>query len=76
VTIEPVRGQMVCIQTDLAWRHLLYSPRGYLVPDLMVVSWPALPPSMQALKKQVTARGIQEILSHALELAPALDCCP
>ena len=77
VPIEPVRGQMVCIQTKprLA-RHILYSPRGYLVPRLDGRVLAGSTTEHAGFEKQVTAGGLQEILSCALELAPALALLP
>jgi glycine oxidase len=32
-SIEPVRGQMVCLEAKpQLTRHVIYSPRGYIVP--------------------------------------------
>ena len=77
VRIEPVRGQMVCFQTNprLA-RHILYSPRGYLVPRLDGRVLAGSTTEHAGFAKQVTAGGLHEILSHALELAPAIASLP
>jgi glycine oxidase len=77
VQIEPVRGQMICFQTSprLA-RHVLYSPRGYLVPrhDGRVLAGSTS--ERAGFTKEVTASGIHMILSQALEIAPALGSLP
>ena len=77
VQIEPVRGQMVCFQTSprLA-RHVLYSPRGYLVPRLDGRVLAGSTSEHVGFAKAVTAGGLQTILSHALEIAPVLDSLP
>lgn len=77
VRVEPVRGQMVCLQTNPgATRHILYSPRGYLVPrsDGRLIAGSTT--EHCGYDKQVTAGGVAEILSHALEIAPALSSAP
>ncbi|MCU1265977.1 MAG: hypothetical protein JWM21_2295 [Acidobacteria bacterium] len=73
VQVEPVRGQMLCFQTSprLA-RHILYSPRGYLVPRLDGRVLAGSTTEHAGFVKQVTAGGVQAILSSALEIAPAL----
>jgi glycine oxidase len=77
VRIEPVRGQMVCFQPSgrLA-RHVLYSARGYLVPrrDGRVLAGSTS--ESVGFDKTVTARGLQTILTHAVELAPGLAESP
>ena len=72
VRVEPVRGQMLCFQTNprLA-RHILYSPRGYLVPRLDGRILAGSTTEQAGYAKEVTADGAQEVLSHALEIAPA-----
>jgi glycine oxidase len=77
INIEPVRGQMVCLQTrPRAARHILYSPRGYLVPrrDGRLIAGSTT--EHAGYDKQVTAGGVAEILSHVLELAPSLASAP
>ncbi|MDQ2856381.1 MAG: glycine oxidase ThiO, partial [Acidobacteriota bacterium] len=73
IQVEPVRGQMLCFQTNprLA-RHILYSPRGYLVPRLDGRILAGSTTEHAGYAKEVTAGGVQEILSHAFEIAPAL----
>lgn len=77
VRIEPVRGQMVCLQTTpRAAQRILYSPRGYLVPrrDGRVIAGSTT--EYAGYTKQVTAGGITEILNHAIEIAPGLSAAP
>lgn len=73
VQVEPVRGQMLCFQTSprLA-RHILYSPRGYLVPRLDGRVLAGSTTEHSGFAKQVTAGGVQAILSQAIEIAPVL----
>lgn len=73
VRVEPVRGQMLCFQTSprLA-RHVLYSPRGYLVPRLDGRVLAGSTTESAGFAKQVTASGVHAILSHALEISPVL----
>lgn len=77
IEIEPVRGQMVCLQTTpRALRHLLYSPRGYLVPrrDGRVLAGSTT--EEVGFAKEVTAGGIAKILKQTLEIAPVLASAP
>lgn len=73
VRVEPVRGQMLCFQTNprLA-RHILYSPRGYLVPRLDGRILAGSTTEQAGYAKEVTADGVNEVRSHALEIAPVL----
>jgi glycine oxidase len=77
VQIEPVRGQMLCFETNprLA-RHVIYSPRGYLVPRLDGRLLAGSTTEHTGFEKRVTAGGLQAITSHALEIAPALSGLP
>jgi glycine oxidase len=75
--IEPVRGQMLCLQTSTQLaRHVIYSPRGYLVPrrDGRVLAGSTS--EHVGFDKQVTAAGMHSILAHALEIAPAIGSLP
>jgi glycine oxidase len=72
--IEPVRGQMVCFKTKPPFaRHVLYSPRGYLVPRLDGRLLAGSTSEHAGFEKQVTAAGLHSILSHALEIAPGVS---
>jgi glycine oxidase len=75
--IEPVRGQMLCFdaQPPLV-RHVIYSPRGYLVPRRDGRLLAGSTTEHAGFTKQVTATGLHTILSHALEIAPALGGLP
>jgi glycine oxidase len=73
VSIEPVRGQMLCFESNprLA-RHVIYSPRGYLVPRLDGRLLAGTTTEQAGFEKRVTGEGLNAITSHALEIAPAV----
>lgn len=69
--IEPVRGQMVCLAARPAIvRHVVYSPRGYLVPrrDGRLLTGATV--EHVGFEKRVTAYGIESLITHATEIAP------
>ena len=78
--IEPVRGQMVCFDatgsSPRIARHVIYSPRGYLVPrrDGRVLSGSTT--EHAGFNKEVTASGAHSILSNALEISPRIADLP
>ncbi|MCM3872420.1 MAG: glycine oxidase ThiO [Pyrinomonadaceae bacterium] len=78
--IEPVKGQMVCFDsTDVApnlARHVIYSPRGYLVPrrDGRILSGSTT--EQAGFDKEVTGAGVHSILSNALEISPRIADLP
>lgn len=70
---HPVRGQMIALRTSsVRLRRVLRSDRGYLVPrrDGRIIAGSTLEDA--GFEKRVTPAGVQQILSAALELAPAL----
>lgn len=77
LNIQPVRGQMICFETNprLA-RHVIYSPRGYLVPrrDGRVLAGSTT--ENVGFDKRVTASGVHAILTNALEISPRLSNQP
>jgi glycine oxidase len=77
VSIEPVRGQMLCFEANprLA-RHVIYSPRGYLVPRLDGRLLAGSTTERAGFSKRVTARGLGEMAAHAMEIAPGLADLP
>lgn len=77
VRIEPVRGQMVCLEAGprLA-RHVIYSPRGYLVPRLDGRLLTGSTTEHTGFEKRVTAAGVHSIISHALEISSILSRLP
>ena len=75
--IEPVRGQMVCLEANpRVTRHVIYSPRGYIVPriDGRLLAGSTTEPA--GFDKRVTAAGVHAILSHALEISAAISRLP
>lgn len=78
ISIEPVRGQMLCFETNpaLSARHVIYSPRGYIVPRLDGRLLAGSTSERAGFERRVTAGGIQAITAHALEIAPALADLP
>lgn len=77
IQIEPVRGQMLCFEArpPLA-HHVIYSPRGYIVPRLDGRILAGSTTEHVGFEKHVTAGGAQAVLAHALEIAPALSTLP
>jgi glycine oxidase len=77
VRIEPVRGQMLCFETNprLA-RHVLYSPRGYLVPRADGRLLAGSTTEHAGFDKRVTTAGIHTLSEHALEIVPGLSSLP
>ena len=75
--IEPVRGQMICLEAKpQITRHVIYSPRGYLVPrrDGRVLAGSTS--ERAGFAKFVTAGGINTILRNALEISPGISALP
>ena len=77
IRIEPVRGQMLCFDArPLAARHVIYSPRGYLVPRMDGRLLAGSTTEHAGFDKRVTATGAHAILTHALEISSALGNLP
>lgn len=75
--IEPVRGQMVCLEAKpQLTRHLIYSPRGYVVPRQDGRLLAGSTSEHAGFAKCVTAGGIATILRNALEISPAIAELP
>jgi len=75
--IEPVRGQMVCMEAKpQLTRHVIYSPRGYLVPRRDGRLLAGSTSERAGFAKYVTAGGIGAILRNALEISPAISTLP
>jgi glycine oxidase len=75
--IEPVRGQMLCFDSrPQLVSHVIYSPRGYLVPRRDGRLLAGSTSESAGFAKQVTAGGIGSILGHAMEIAPSLARLP
>jgi glycine oxidase len=75
--VEPVRGQMLCFAAaPPVVRHVVYSPRGYLVPRRDGRLLAGSTTERAGFEKAVTAAGLHAITAHALELAPAVGALP
>jgi glycine oxidase len=75
--IEPVRGQMVCLEArPQLTRHVIYSPRGYIVPRQDGRLLAGSTSEHAGFAKCVTAGGIAAILRNALEISPAISDLP
>ena len=75
--IEPVRGQMICFDAKpQLTRHVIYSPRGYLVPRRDGRLLAGSTSENAGFTKQVTAGGVSSILAHASEISPQIENLP
>lgn len=76
-SIEPVRGQMVCLEAkpQLA-RHVIFSPRGYVVPRHDGRLLAGSTSEHVGFAKSVTAGGINTILANAQEISPQIANLP
>ncbi len=73
-SIEPVRGQMVCLEAKpQLTRHVINSPRGYIVPRQDGRLLAGSTSERAGFAKYVTAGGISTILRNAQEIAPAIS---
>jgi glycine oxidase len=77
LSIEPIRGQMLCFEMNprLA-RHVVYSPRGYIVPRLDGRLLAGSTTEHAGFNKRVTAGGMNAITTHALEIMPEVEHLP
>jgi glycine oxidase len=75
--VEPVRGQMICLAAKpQLTRHVIYSPRGYLVPRQDGRLLAGSTSEHAGFAKCVTAGGIATILRNALEISPNISALP
>jgi glycine oxidase len=73
IRIEPVRGQMLCFSTNRRMvRHVIYSPRGYLVPRSDGRLLAGSTSEVVGFDKRVTAAGMHSILTRAIEISPTV----
>jgi len=75
--IEPVRGQMLCFETNpRIARHVIYSSRGYLIPrrDGRLITGSTS--EHAGFDKSVTIDGIRAIKMMAVEIVPAVNDAP
>jgi glycine oxidase len=72
--IEPVRGQMLCFapRTPPLVLHVVYSPRGYIVPRRDGRLLAGTTTEHAGFDKSVTDAGRRAIMAHAEEIAPAV----
>lgn len=71
IRIEPVRGQMLCFEArPPAAHHVIYSPRGYIVPRLDGRLLAGSTTERAGYDKRVTGDGLRAIMEQALEIAP------
>lgn len=72
--VEPVRGQMLCFEQPPSFRpfvcHVVYSPRAYLVPRRDGRLLAGSTTEHAGFDCFVTAGGLHQITSNALEIAP------
>jgi len=69
--IEPIRGQMICFQSSpRVARHVICSPRGYLVPRTDGRLLAGSTAESAGFDKRVTVAGMHSILTTALEISP------
>ena len=77
VRIEPVRGQMLCFEAlQRPFRHVIYSPRGYVVPRQDGRLLAGSTTEHAGFDKRVTLAGLNTITTHALEIAPVIGDLP
>ena len=75
--IKPVRGQMLCFEANpQIARHVIYSPRGYIVPRRDGRLLAGSTTEHAGFEKRVTAAGVHSILSAALEISPRMASLP
>lgn len=75
--IEPVRGQMLCFEVNpQIARHVIYSPRGYIVPRRDGRLLAGSTTEQAGFDKRVTAEGASSILSAALQISPQIGALP
>ncbi len=71
--IEPVRGQMLGFEANpQIARHVIYSPRGYIVPRSDGRLLAGSTTEHAGFDKRVTGEGVYSILSRALEISPQI----
>ena len=76
-SIQPVRGQMICLESKpQLTRHVLYSPRGYLVPRHDGRLLAGSTSENAGFAKRVTAGGISSILRNTLEISSGIASLP
>jgi glycine oxidase len=75
--IEPVRGQMLCFETEAAlFNHVIYSPRGYIVPRRDGRLLAGSTTEHVGFDKRISDEGKQSIRRAALEISPRIESLP
>lgn len=75
--IEPIRGQMICFDAKpQLTSHVIYSPRGYLVPRFDGRLLAGSTSEHAGFTKQVTAGGLRQIIANAQEISPKILTLP
>jgi glycine oxidase len=75
--IEPIRGQMISFDArPQLCRHVIYTPRGYIVPRRDGRLLAGSTSEHAGFAKQITAGGIGAILANAQEISPAIANLP
>jgi glycine oxidase len=73
IPIEPVRGQMLCFLSEPKIAdHVIYSPRGYLVPRRDGRLLAGSTTELVGYDKAVSTSGMLQISSHAFEISPRI----
>jgi glycine oxidase len=68
--IEPVRGQMLCLEASPPLvRHIIYSPRAYLVPRRDGRLLVGATTEHAGFDSSVTLDGLHTLSHHALEIS-------
>jgi glycine oxidase len=72
--IKPVRGQMLCFEPNTrVSRHVIYTPRGYIVPRRDGRLLAGSTSEQVGFDKQVTADGVQSIRAAATEISARIS---
>jgi glycine oxidase len=73
--VQPVRGQLISF-TGLGLRHVVYGPRGYLVPRGSSETIAGSTMEQAGFDAVTTEEGIAKVHAAAAEIAPALSVAP
>lgn len=77
ITIKPIRGQMISFECNpTLTRHVIYSPRGYIVPRRDGRLLAGSTTENAGFDKSVTAGAVHSVLSHAIEISQAVSNLP
>ena len=73
--VTPVRGQLIAYG-GIGLRHVVYGPRGYLVPRVNVQTLAGSTMESVGFDSTTTVDGVDRIRSASEEIAPALSVMP